>query len=98
MRKRTIAWLFIIGIILFAAGSGVNGAGMVAHTMGVILTGAAISAVGLIIVIVSWIGALVATVRQGRWGWFVLVFLLIWLGELIYLFAGPGLDQRPALA
>lgn len=92
MRKRTIAWLYIIGIILAAAGGGVNGAGMAAQTMGVILTGVIISAIGIIVVLVSWIGALVATARQGRWGWFVLVLLLNGLGELIYLIAGPGLE------
>lgn len=41
---------------------------------------------------VGWIGALVATAKQNRWDWFVCVFLLSGLGELIYLIAGPGLE------
>ena len=98
MRKRTIAWLFIIGIILASAGSGVNRTGMNSATMSVILTGVIISGIGAILGLISWIGALVATGRQGRWGWFVLVLLLFGLGELIYLLAGPSLDSRSALS
>lgn len=52
--------------------------------------------VGSILYLVSWVGALVATGKQGRWGWFVTVFLLNGLGMLIYLLAGPGL--KPAAA
>lgn len=50
--------------------------------------------IGIILSIVSWIGALAATGKQGRWGWFVTVFLLGSLGQLIYLIAGPGLQKR----
>lgn len=92
MRKKTIAWLLIIGLVLAAVGGGINGAGMVASTKGVILTGVVLSGIGIILSLVSWIGALVATGRQGRWGWFVLVLLLSGIGELIYLIGGPALD------
>jgi hypothetical protein len=92
MRKKTIAWLFIIGIVLAAVGGGINGAGMVASTKGIILTGVVLTGIGIILALVSWIGTLVATGRQGRWGWFVLVFLLSGIGELIYLIGGPGLS------
>lgn len=91
MRKRTITWLFIIGVALVVVGGGINGGGMATTMRGVILTGAAISAIGLLLLLVSWIGALVAIGRQGRWGWFVLVFIFSALGELIYLIAGPTL-------
>jgi hypothetical protein len=91
MRKKTIAWLFILGIVLAAIGGGINGAGMAASTRAIILTGFLLSVVGLLLGLISWIGALVATGRQGRWGWFVLVLLLNGLGELIYLIAGPAL-------
>lgn len=92
MRKKTITWLLIIGIVLAAVGGGINGAGMVASTKAVILTGVALSGIGIILGFVSWIGALVATGKQRRWGWFVLVFLLSGIGELIYLIGGPALD------
>lgn len=91
MRKRTIAWLFFIGILFAVVGGGVNVGGMATTMKGVILAGASVSAIGILLVLVSWIGALVATGRQGRWGWFVLVFLLSAIGELIYLIAGPTL-------
>jgi hypothetical protein len=91
MRKKTIAWFFIIGLVLAAVGSGINGAGMVASTKSVILTGVALTGIGAILLLVSWIGALVAIGKQSRWGWFVLVFLLSGIGELIYLIGGPAL-------
>lgn len=91
MRKKTIAWLFILGIVLAVFGGGINGAGMVASTRMIILTGVLLSGVGIILSAISWIGALVATGRQGRWGWFILVLLLNGLGELIYLIAGPAI-------
>ena len=91
MRKKTSVWLLISGLVLVAVGGGINGAGMVAATKGVILTGVVLSGIGIILGLASWIGALVATGKQGRWGWFVLVFLLFWIGELIYLIGGPAL-------
>jgi hypothetical protein len=90
MRKKTIAWLLISGLVLAAIGGGINGAGMMASTKEVILTGVVLSGIGIILGLVSWIGALVATGKQGRWGWFVLVLLLSGIGELIYLVGGPS--------
>jgi len=90
MRKKTIAWLLISGLVLAALGGGINGAGMMASTKEVILTGVVLSGIGIILSLVSWIGALVATGKQGRWGWFVLVLLLSGIGELIYLVGGPS--------
>jgi hypothetical protein len=91
LSKKIIVRLFIVGIVLVALGIAINGAGMAASTKGVIFSGAALSAVGLIVGLVSWIGALVAIGKQGRWGWFILVLLLSWIGELIYLIGGPTL-------
>ncbi len=56
------------------------------------------SNIGGILSTISWIGALVATAKQGRWGWFVAALLLLGLGELIYLIAGPGLKPAAASA
>lgn len=115
MRKKTIAFLFIPGIILTIVGavmwfSGVAAANVIisaasttpqqAHDAAVAALFAplpiALFAIGALLWIVSWIGTLVATGRQGRWGWFITVFLLSWLGQLIYLFAGPGLPAKAA--
>lgn len=90
MRKRTIAWLFIIGVVLAVVGGGINGGGMATTMKGAILAGASVSAIGILLILVSWIGALIAVGRQGRWGWFVLVFFLSAIGELIYLITGPA--------
>ncbi|MEO7018765.1 MAG: hypothetical protein ABI234_01270 [Ktedonobacteraceae bacterium] len=82
MSKKTIALLFIIGIVVAIIG-GVALGGIVLFIGGILST-------------ISWIGALVAVGKQGRWGWFVCILLLSGLGELIYLIAGPGLNTASA--
>ncbi len=108
MRKKTIAILFIIGIIVAVIGGVLYGAGIASAVStatvnangavsnvntglaGIALIGMAILLIGSLISTISWIGALVATGKQGRWGWFCVVFFLSGLGELIYLIAGPA--------
>lgn len=114
MRKKTIALLFIPGLILTIVGtsmylSGIFAANAIiqsttnpqtAHDVAVAALYAplplALLGIGIILSFTSWIGTLVATGKQGRWGWFVTVFLLGGLGQLIYLIAGPGI--KPATA
>lgn len=91
MRKKTIAILFIISVVLFAVGYGIAIAGASASSAGMASGGLAIYGIGLVIYLVSWVGTLIATGKQGRWGWFVCTFLLSPIAELVYLFAGPGL-------
>jgi len=92
----------IIGIALMVVGgaSAVNdvnsaAAGTTATlssgTAGLLLVGYLVLAVAGIIGFVAWLGGLIATGKQNRWGWFVTVFILPGLGTLIYLIAGPGL-------
>ncbi len=87
--------LYGVGLASAVANATVNSDGTVSGVstglVGTALIGIAILVVGALINAIGWIGALVATGKQGRWGWFVLVFLLNGLGELIYLIAGPGL-------
>jgi len=107
MRKKPIAILLVIGVILAAIGGvlvGIGAAGMVTVTASgsvqatgtvspAYLLGAGLAAIGGIFSLVAWIGALVATGKLGRWGWFVLVFLLSGLGVLIYLIGGPSVNS-----
>lgn len=112
MRKKTIAWLLIIGIIVGIVGGiiygvGIAGAvntatvnadgtvtGVSAGLVGTALIGVLVLFVGGIFGFISWIGALVATGKQGRWGWFVCIFLFSGIAEIVYLIAGPGLPAR----
>lgn len=105
MRKKTLVWLFVIGSVLFIIGLIVAAAGAASASSagtatvstgsaGVALIGLALYIIGLIVFAVGWIGALVATAKQGRWGWFVCIFLFSWIAELIYFFAGPGLPAK----
>ena len=112
MRKKTIAYLFVPGVILLIVGVilgvaavagavtvGANGAAQVGQVNGGMALGSSIAyLVGLILYAISWIGSLVATGKQGRWGWFVCIFLLSPIAELVYLFAGPGVGSTPAAA
>jgi tellurite resistance protein TehA-like permease len=61
-----------------------------AGLVGLALVGLLVIILSVIINLVAWIGALIATGKQGRWGWFCCVFFLSGLGELIYLIAGPA--------
>lgn len=107
MRKKTIAGFYIPGIILFIIGIVVAGIGAAAAVAsvnsgstavaggGTVLLGTLIEAVGGILLFVAWIGTLMATGKQGRWGWLVCTILFSIVTMLIYLIAGPGLtDSR----
>jgi len=114
MRKKTIAILFIIGIVVGAIGGAIYGAGIAsavsnatvaadgtvtgvnAGLAGLALVGLLVILLGGVFGIISWIGALVATGKQGRWGWFVCIFFFSGIAEIIYLIAGPGLPSAPA--
>lgn len=39
--------------------------------------------------LVGWIGALVASARRDRWGWFICILVFNWLAILVYLLATP---------
>lgn len=98
--------LFIIGLIVAGVGAAsaapavqsAQAAGTTpqisSSSAGVALIGLVLYVIGLIVFAIGWIGALVATAKQGRWGWFVCIFLFNWIAELIYLIAGPGLPAK----
>lgn len=62
--------------------------------------GALLVALGSLLLLVAWIGALIKTARLGRWGWFIFLLLLSWLAipMLVYIFAGPTTSARPSLS
>jgi hypothetical protein len=66
--------------------------GVSSGLVGLALVGLLVLLLGCAFSLVGWIGALVATAKLNRWGWFVCVLLLTGLGELIYLIAGPGVE------
>ncbi|HEY1352601.1 MAG TPA: hypothetical protein VGF67_23520 [Ktedonobacteraceae bacterium] len=59
------------------------------HNPGLVLAGLAALIVAGLLVLISWIGALVRTAQLGRWGWFVCLIVLSGITLLIYIFAGP---------
>ena len=68
-----------------AAANAVAGSASSLALAGIVLT------IGFIISAVAWIGSLIAVARQGRWGWFVCIFLFSYIAELVYLIAGPAI-------
>ena len=58
--------------------------------------GALLVALGTLLAVVAWLGALIKTARLGRWGWFLCLLLFSGLTMLIYIFAGPTTSARPS--
>jgi hypothetical protein len=60
--------------------------------------GALLVALGSLLALIAWIGALIKTARLGRWGWFVFLLILSGITMLIYIFAGPTTSTHPSLS
>ncbi|HEY0752429.1 MAG TPA: hypothetical protein VGD98_00500 [Ktedonobacteraceae bacterium] len=60
--------------------------------------GAPLFALGSLLAMIAWIGALIRTALLGRWGWFIFLLLFSGITMLIYIFAGPTTPTRPSLA
>lgn len=60
--------------------------------------GALLVALGSLLALIAWIGALVKTARLGRWGWFVFLLIFSGITMLIYIFAGPTTSARPSFS
>jgi len=64
-----------------------------------LLAGLALAAIGGILALIAWIGALIRTAQLGSWGWFICLLLFSGLAMLIYIFAGPTIPaNQPAYA
>lgn len=90
--------LAIIGAILFFVGAAGATTSIDPNTGLATVSGGnpALSLVAIIVFVVAaivsfiaWIGALIATAKMGRWGWFVLILILSGIGMLAYVIAGP---------
>ena len=102
MRRKTIAILFIVGIVLAIIGGILEGSAMApviaAAAAGgtptapnMMLLGPAILllVVGGILGFIAWIGTLINLARQGRWLWFVLTILFSGISIIVYLIVNP---------
>ncbi|HXR66121.1 MAG TPA: hypothetical protein VN729_09360 [Ktedonobacteraceae bacterium] len=114
MRKKTIAIFYIIGLVVVIIGSIMYGIGIAsavndvnnATSAATVSTGSAgtlviagiILFIGGIFSFISWLGSLIAVGKQGRWGWFVCIFLFSYIAELVYLIAGPALGSKVSMA
>ena len=76
MERKTSRNLYLIGLLLVIIAS-------------VLLAVGGIGAVGGILAIVAWIGALVKTARLSQWLWFILLIVFSGITMLVYIFAGP---------
>ncbi|HLG65622.1 MAG TPA: hypothetical protein VKY19_27120 [Ktedonosporobacter sp.] len=60
--------------------------------------GALLVALGSLLAVIAWLGALIKTARLGRWGWFVCLLIFSGIAMLIYIFAGPTTSTRPSFS
>jgi len=86
--------LLAVGGIGAAAATTTNPDGTVSTTAGaglgiMLLVAFIVYAVGGILAIVAWIGALVKTARLSQWLWFILLIVFSGITMLVYIFAGP---------
>ncbi|MEO7001889.1 MAG: hypothetical protein ABI068_08680 [Ktedonobacterales bacterium] len=44
--------------------------------------------IGIILTVIVWLAGMIRTARQGRWGWFALIFLFTPITTLIYSLVG----------
>jgi sugar phosphate permease len=103
MNKRTITILSLVAIVLLIAaflGYGPafatqlrscqsSPSNCASTASGGVLIGFALYLLGALAALLAWIMGLVRTAQIGRWGWFLVVFLISPLGSLLYGLAGP---------
>ncbi|HET8840329.1 MAG TPA: hypothetical protein VFN35_02635 [Ktedonobacteraceae bacterium] len=114
MRKSVSRTLFLLAILLEIAGGVVFALGLQGTTyttsgntitsvnLGssspLLLVSTALFAIGGLLALIAWVGALVRTAQLGRWGWFVCLLLFNGITMLIYIFAGPTTPVVPPSA
>lgn len=101
MSRATVRKVFVTGLVVWVVGGVLlllnlrAGQANVGYQAGVLLVG-----IGALIEFVSWILALVASARLGRWGWFALTLILGLIGLLlivmiVYSLVGPTRPREP---
>ena len=97
MRKKTIAFCFIVGfvgtvisVILYKmATAAALGSTTHAPNMPLLIVSIIFGLPGLILSFIAWIGTLISLARQGRWLWFIVTIFFSFASTLIYLIATP---------
>ena len=86
--KRNVLILIIVGIVLTL----VSYLALRGSTIG-----AYVGYLGDVLEFAAWVLAMVATIRIGRWGWFVIILLLSWVLAIpIILYGIIGPTERKA--
>lgn len=106
MSRATVRKVFLTGLVVWVVGAVLlllsnsgNAANGTVYSAGLLLAG-----IGAVIVVVSWIMALIASAILGRWGWFVVVLILGLIAlpvvMIIYSLLGPSTRRvlRPRVA
>lgn len=95
MRKQHFVWLSIVSIIAWVIGfilafTSVSCAPAATSNGGNCSIGAGyyiayiFFLIGIVSFVIVWLAGMVRTARQGRWGWFALIFLFTPITTLIY--------------
>jgi hypothetical protein len=87
LRRKTIAFLYPIGLVLGIGGTFLNHASQ--SNVLLVLLGTVLSMAGSLLLLISLVGALINSAKAGRWGWFLSLLFLSLFALVVYLFAGP---------
>lgn len=87
IRKQTIALFYPLGLTLVITGIFLKN--LPQPDAFLVVVGTVLSMAGGILVMISWIGALLNSVKMGRWGWVICLLFLALFALIVYLFAGP---------
>ena len=108
MGRATVRKVFVTGLVVSVVGFVImlltSSGGQISHHT-IYTGGTMLAAIGGVIVLVSWIMALVASAMFGRWGWFVVMLILGLIGlvpivMIFYSLFGPSQrrELRPSMA
>jgi len=108
MRKKTIAILFTVGMILCALaliakvptngwlaqckGTSVCASPSPSVILAIVLT-VLFGIASSVLLVIAHIGMLIKQAKRQQWGWFVCTILFSWITMLIYLIRVPEVDQ-----
>lgn len=91
IRKKTIALFYPLGLGLVITGVFLQK--LPQPDAFLVFVGTVMSMAGGMLVVISWIGALLNAIKTGRWGWVICLLFLALFALLVYIFAGPDPAQ-----
>jgi hypothetical protein len=93
MSKKMLAWLTVLGTILVVLSSIVMIIGAAEDSLALTALPEIVLLPAIVLLIIAWIGMMVAQAKRGQWGWFVCTLLFGWPTMVLYLIIVPEMTQ-----